>query len=58
MGQEYSKIMQIIVKADRGNAIAWRSVSCKMTYYHEPDENTLQILSLHFVPTVQSTFCT
>ena len=52
MGQEYSKIMQIIVKADRGKAIAWRSVSCKMTYYHELDENTLQILSLHFVPTL------
>ena len=31
MGQEFSTIVQIIVKADRGKAIAWRSVSCKMT---------------------------
>ena len=51
---EYSKIEQIIVKADRGKAIAWRSVSCKMTCYHITDEKTLQILSLHFVPTLQS----
>ena len=35
-------------------AIAWRSVSCKMTYYYIPDVKTLQILSLHFVPTLQS----
>ena len=41
IGQEYSKIAQIIVKADRGKAIAWRSVSCKMTCYHIPDEKTL-----------------
>lgn len=27
-GQEYSTIVQIIVKADRGKSIAWRSVSC------------------------------
>ena len=54
MGQEYSTIMQIIVKADRRKAIAWRSVSCKMTCYYIPDVKTLQILSLHFVPTLQS----
>ena len=54
VGQEYSKIVQIIVKADRGKAIAWRSVSYKMTCYHIQDEKTLQILSLHFVPTLQS----
>ena len=41
MGQEYSKILQIIVNADRGKAIAWRSVSCKMTCYHTPNEKTL-----------------
>ena len=41
MGQEYSKIVQIIVKADRGKAIAWRSVRCKMSCYHIPDEKTL-----------------
>ena len=57
MGQEYSTIVQIIVKADRGKAIAWRSVSCKMTCYYIPDVKTLQILSLHFVPTLQSIFC-
>ena len=40
-GQEYSTIVQVIVKADRGKAIAWRSVSCKMTCYHIPDEKIL-----------------
>ena len=54
MGQDYSTIVQIIVKANRGKAIAWRSVSCKMTCYHIPDEKTLKILSLPFVPTLQS----
>ena len=43
MGQEYSTIVQIIVKADRGKVIAWRSVSL-----------TLNVLSVHFVPTLQS----
>ena len=57
MGQEYSTIVQIIVKADGGKAIAWRSVSCKMTCYYIPDVKTLQILSLHFVPTLQSAVC-
>ena len=54
MSQEYSTIVQIIVKADRRKPIAWRSVSCKMTCYYIPDVKTLQILSLHFVPTLQS----
>ena len=54
MGQEYSTIVQIIVKADRGKAIAWRSVSCKMTCYHIPDKKALKILSLYFVPSLQS----
>ena len=49
--------MQIIVKADRGESNARHTVSCKMTCYHVPDEKTLQILSLHFVSTLQSTFC-
>ena len=40
-GQEYSTIVQVIVKADRGKAIAWRLVSCKMTCYHIPDEKIL-----------------
>ena len=30
MGQEYPTIVQIIVKADRGKAIAWRSVNYKV----------------------------
>ena len=38
---EYSKIEQIIVKADRGKATAWRSVSCEMTCYHILDEKSL-----------------
>ena len=63
MGKEYSKIVQIIVKGDRGKAIGWRSVSCEMICYHIPDENTLfdsqsafcthsAICSLHFVPSL------
>ena len=36
-GQEYSKIVQIIVKADCRKAIVWHFVSCKMTCYHIPD---------------------
>ena len=40
-GQEYSTKVQIIVKADRGKAIAWCSLSCHMTCYHIPDEKTL-----------------
>ena len=40
MGQEYYAIVQIIVKADHGKAIAWCSVSCKLTcYYIETDKN-------------------
>ena len=50
MGQEYSTIVQIIVKADRGKAIAWRSVSWKMTCYHTSNEKK----SLDS----QSAFCT
>ena len=49
---EYSKIEQIIAKADRGKATAWRSVSCEMTCYHIPDEKSLKNSSLHFVLTV------
>ena len=52
MRKEYSKIVQVIVKADRGKAIAWRSVRWKMTCYHMLDEKTL--LSHNFEPTLQS----
>ena len=38
-GKEYSTIVQIIVKDDRGKA--WRSLSCKMTCYHVSDEKTV-----------------
>ena len=31
-------IVQIIVKDDRGKAIAWRSISCKITCHHVSDE--------------------
>ena len=59
MGQEYSKIVKIIVKADRRKAIAWRPVSCKMTCYHIPDEKPFRfsvcilypLCSLYFVLT-------
>ena len=53
-GKEYSTTVQIIVKDDRGKALAWRSVSCKMTCYQVSDEKTVQILSLHFVPSLRS----
>ena len=47
---EYSTIVQIIVKDERGEAIAWRSVSCEMTTcYHLTGEKTVNS---------QSTFCT
>ena len=37
-GEEYSTIVQIIVKDDRRKAISWRSVSCEMTCYHVSDQ--------------------
>ena len=49
MGQEYSTIGQIIVKADRRKAIAWRSVSCKMRVITNLKKNFLDS---------QSVFCT
>ena len=39
-GEEYSTIVQIIMKADHGKAIAWCSVSCKVTCYHILDKKT------------------
>ena len=53
-GKEYSTTVQIIVKDDREKALAWRSVSCKMTCYQVSDKKTVQILSLHFVPGLRS----
>ena len=41
----------IIVRDDRGKAIAWRSVSCKKTCIRR--KNSI-ILSLHFAPSLQS----
>ena len=63
---EYFTIVQIIVKDDRGKAIAWRSVSCKMWCYHVSDKKQYKfsvrilhpVCSLHFVPGLQSAFCT
>ena len=51
-------MVQIIVNADRREAIAWRSLSRKMTCYHMPDEKNFKfsfcifypLCSLHFVP--------
>ena len=71
-GKEYSTILQIIVKDDRGKAIAWRLVSCKMTCYHVQTKKKGTFLvcilypvcslhfvpSLHIVPGLQSAFCT
>ena len=40
-GKECSTTEQMIVKDDRGKAIAWHSVSRQMTCYHEPDVITV-----------------
>ena len=53
-GKEYSTVVQIIVKDDRGKALAWRSVSCNKTCDQVSDEKTVQIVSLHFVPGLRS----
>ena len=42
----------MIVKDDRGKTIVWRSVTCKMTFYHHS-----AACSLHFAPGLQSAFC-
>ena len=49
--------VQMIVKDDRGKAIAWLSVSCKTTCYLLSNEETVEILSLHFAPSLQSAVC-
>ena len=53
-GKEYSTVVQIIVKDDRGKALAWRSVSCNKTWDQVSDKKTVQIVSLHFVPGLRS----
>ena len=60
MGQEYSTIVQINMKADCRKAIVWRSVSCKMTCYHIPDKKLFRFSVCIFYPfcSLQSTFCT
>ena len=66
---EYSRIVQMIVKDDRGKAIAWQIVSDDMTCYHFSDKKKKKqfkssvcilytVCSLHFVPGLQSAFCT
>ena len=40
-GKENFPIVRMIIKDDRGKAIAWRSVSCEMTCYHVSDEKTV-----------------
>ena len=40
-GEVYPTMVQIIVKDDRGKAIAWHSVSCKLTCYHVSDKKTV-----------------
>ena len=57
-GKECSTTEQMIVKDNRGKAIAWHSVSRQMTCYHESDVITVQILSEHFAPSLRSAFCT
>ena len=58
MGQKYSTIVQIIVKADRGKAIASYSVSCKMTCYHNQTKKLFRFSVCILSPlcSLQSTF--
>ena len=49
---EYSRIVQMIVKDDRGKAIAWQIVSDDMTCYHFSDKKKKNSLN------PQSAFCT
>ena len=60
-GKEYSTTVQIIVNDNRVKAIAWRSLSCKLTCCHVSDKKKhykfavcilYLVCSLHFVPTV------
>ena len=48
---EYSRIVQMIVKDDRGKAIAWQIVSDNMTCYHFSDKKKNSL-------NPQSAFCT
>ena len=57
-GKEYSTVVQIIVKDDCGKALAWRSVSCNKTCDQVLDVKTVQIVSRHFLPGMQSILCT
>ena len=54
-GKKYFTIVQIIVKDDRGKAIAWRSASCKMTCYHLSDEKNS--INSQYAFCTQSAFC-
>ena len=56
-GKEYSTIVQMIVKDDHGKAIAWRSVSSKMTCYHAVCILYL-VCILYPLYSLQSAFCT
>ena len=55
-GKEYSTTVQITVKDDRRKAIAWRSVSCKMTCYHLSDKTSINPQSAFCI--WRSAFCT
>ena len=64
--KEYSTIVQIIAKDDRGRAIAWLSVSWHVITYQTKKQYKFSVCilypvcSLHFVPgcSLQSAFCT
>ena len=58
-GKEYSTIVQIIGKDDRGKVISWRSVSCKMTcdYLSDVTKQYKFAVCAHFIPSLQSTVC-
>ena len=46
------------VEDNRGKAVEWHLVNYKITCYNVFDEKTVSILSLRFVSSLQSLFCT
>ena len=58
-GMEYFTILQMIMKDDREKAIAWRSVSRKMTCYHvsEKKQLRLSVCVLYPVCSLRSAVC-
>ena len=57
MGLGLFPIVQCFVEDDHLKAIGRHLTSYKITCYHAFDEKAVYILSLHFVPSLQSAVC-